>query len=458
MKMNSNWSKVLNTGFLALAATACTQVDPAPDFDQAQSMIEASTGETQIFNPLQPALSEEELDAILDDGLALEEALRLALTNQRDLQASFQVIGIAHADWVQSQLLSNPSLNMLFRFSQGAGNDILEATAGMELLELWRISLRTESASANLDATILQIARQAGEHLATARQTYYAAVAAQELLSVAKENVVLARSLADAVMILQSAGTADALDQSLAQGPLLAAELSVRTARIEAANAKRALALALSLDRAVEGLELTSALPDYVPLVSSAQYFVDMAWSERLDLRAMGKTLDALALEVGLQQRKAWGDSGLGVSYESAAGNQGAILGPALNLELPLFDQNQAQVARAQFQWERMKKIEESAMVAVAQEVRSQLDRVQTSARDLEFYKQEVLPQAELSLRLATESYSAGRISLQALVEVQRQLLQVRRGHVTLRLESANSFAALELAVGLPLATASLKE
>ena len=178
---------VAAVSLLSLALSACVQVDPAPDFESAQRMITESTGEAQVFDPLQPALTEAEIDSILADGLALEEALSLALTNQRDLQASFHEIGIAHADWVQSQLLSNPSLDMLFRFaSGGSGGDVLEASAGLEIMQLWRLSARTESASANLDATILQIARQASEYLSSARQAYFEAVAAQDLFQVAQ--------------------------------------------------------------------------------------------------------------------------------------------------------------------------------------------------------------------------------------------------------------------------------
>lgn len=453
MKTRNERKSFAAAALLGLALSACAQVDPAADFESAQRMIAASTGEAEVFDPSLPALTEAELDAILAEGLTLEEALSLALTNQRDLQASFHEIGIAHADWVQSKLLTNPSLDMLFRFASGSGGgDVLEATAGLELMQLWRLSARIESASTNLDATILQIARRAGEYLTTARKAYFEAVAAQELFHVAQENVALAGDLANAVNTLHTAGSADALALSLAQGPLLSAELAVRTARIDAAESKRTLAQALSLTRSVENLELSSALPSPTFLNDSADELVAQAWEQRLDLRAIDKTLEALAAQVRVEQKKAWGSVELGASYESTDGEDGALLGPALNLEIPLFDQNQAQVARAQSRWEQMRKLQGAARVAVAQEVRSQLDRVQSSAQDLAFYHERVLPQAKHSLELASESYSAGRIDLTALVEVQRQLLEVRRGLVTLRLESATSFAALELAVGSPLA------
>ena len=88
--------------FLAIACTSsCVQVQPKPDFETARDLVEESTGRREIFDPYTAALTEDEINAILDEGLTLDEGLRLVLVNNRELQAQFQEIGIAHADWVQ---------------------------------------------------------------------------------------------------------------------------------------------------------------------------------------------------------------------------------------------------------------------------------------------------------------------------------------------------------------------
>jgi cobalt-zinc-cadmium efflux system outer membrane protein len=433
-----------------LLATSCVRVEPKPDFDKARSLVEESTGRQEVFDPYAADLTEEELGAIIGDGLSLDEALRVALLNNRDLQAEFQEIGIAHADWVQSRLLSNPSLDVLFRFPTDGGRSMIEATVGMELLELWRIPVRTEAARQNLEAVVLRIARRAGERLAETRSSYYAAVAAEELFQVARENVELATRSFEAVRSLHAAGAADAFDENLAHGPLLAAQLTVRTTRIVAANAKRDLARKLSLDRSVDGLRLTDPLPEPVMTEVDPEALVQQALSSRLDLRAIASAVEALDARVALERRQAWGDAAAGVTTERPADSGDHLVGPALSLTLPIFDQNQAQVARATFELQRMVKLLESAQVAVAQNVRSSADRVNSVSRSLMFYDEDLLPQAERSLDLARDSFASGRTTLLALVEVQRQLLEARRGHVTLRLEAATSSSDLERVVGAP--------
>lgn len=451
MTHTSLW-RTLSIPILSCApATACLDVQPRPDFDRARALAEASTGRQGLFDPYAPALSDDELDARFADGLTLDEALGVALLENRDLQAAFQEIGIAHADWVQSRLLANPSLDVLLRFPSGGGRTLLEAAVGVELLELWRLPVRAGAARLDLDSTVFRIARRVGELLVDTRNAYYAAVAADELVQVAAENVALAERSFEAVRELHAAGAADAFDESLARGPWLAAELALRTARVEAANARRELAGRLSTDRPARTLVLRDPLPVDAPALVEPEALVDRALAARLDLRALASTVDALDTRVGLERRKAVGDAAAGPALERPAGSGSTTVGPSLGLTLPLFDQNQAQVARATFQLEQMLKLQEAARLAVAHDVRAGVERVNAAVRDLAFYDDEVLPQAARSLDLARASYAAGRTTLPAWIEVQRQWLEARRGRVALRLEAATSVSDLERTVGAPL-------
>lgn len=436
---------------LALALlTACIQVNPGADFERTRGLVSESTGQSEVYDPSAEALSAQEIDAILADGLSLKEAQRLTLLGNRELQAAFLEVGIAHADWIQSQLLSNPSLDLLVRFPEGGGRSLLEGTIGLELLELWRIPVRSEAAAQDLKVTVLRIARLAGEHLANTREAYFDAVAADELWRIAQDNVGLANTSFESVAQLHAAGSADAFDENLARGPWLNAQLELRTSRIEASGAKRELAKCISLQRSVDSLLLSDPLPS-PPLISEEpEALVQLALCSRLDLRALAATVEASQARLQLERKKAWGDISVSPSIERPAVSGADLVGATLSVELPLFDQNQAQVSRAAFQLEQITKLQEAAQISVAQDVRTALDRVLSAAQNQLFYQDELLPQAERSLTLARASHAAGRITLLALIEVQRQLLDARRSHITLRLEAANAATELERVVGVP--------
>ncbi|HIG10984.1 MAG TPA: TolC family protein [Planctomycetes bacterium] len=432
-------------------AASCVQVDPRPDYDRARRLFEESTGRSEVFDPLAPNLPPEELDAILADGLSLDEALRVALLNNFELHAEFQEIGIAHADWVQSQLLTNPSLDFLLRFPAEGGRWMLEAIVGLELLELWRIPVRQEVARERLEATVLCIARRAGELTLETRAAYCSAAAAEQLRMVAQERLELASRSFEAVRDMRKAGAADGLDENLAQGPLLFAQLALMAARLEVADARRTLAKKLSLQRSLADLLLLDALPLRLPALEDFEVLVKKAMASRLDLRAMEAAIRALDSQVRLEERRAWGELAAGPTVERPAGSGGELIGPALSLTLPVFDQNQAQIARAGFKLQRMVKLHGAMQVGLTQDLRAAVERMNAAAKSLDLYAHELLPRAERSLALARDSYAAGQASLLVLLEAQRQVLEVQSAHVTLRLEAALSTAELARIVGAPL-------
>ena len=423
-------------------------MNPSADFERTRDLLTQSTGHEAIYDPGAARIGEDEINAKLAAGLTLEGALRIALLNNRELQADFQTIGVAHADWVQSQLLTNPSLDVLLRFPSGGGRSMLEANAGFQLLELWRIPVREEAARLRLEQTVLRIARRAGVRLADTRNAYYAAVAAEELHRVAQANLALASRTLESVRTLREAGNAGALDESFARSPLLTAELGLRTARISAANAKRELAKLLSLERNVDALALTSALPEPSQSEWEAEALVARALGSRLDLQAMASSVEALNAQLNLEERQAWGEFGGGISYERTNNSGKDVLGPAFSLTLPLFDQNQAQVARAEFLLRQMIHRLENAKIATAQDVRSNADRVNTAVTNLALYAEELLPQAQSAVELAQASYVAGQTELLMLVQVQRQLLTAQRNYVSVQLEAATATSELERVVG----------
>lgn len=445
---NRGMGRTVHASLAILLAASCAHVQPKPDFDTARSLIESSTGRERSFDPLAPAFTQADVDELLEDGLSLDETLHLALVNNRELQAEFQGIGVAHADWVQSKLLSNPSLDFLLAFPTVGGRAQLELGLSANLLELWDIPVRAASARKRLDATVLRIARRAGERLDAAQTAYYAAVAAGELVRVAEEEQELNTRSFQTVRDLHQAGAADALDENFARGPLLISRVRLDEALIDSSNAMRELAKLLSLTRPVSDLLLTDSLPLKCEPLESSEDLVLLALRSRLDLQALKAEVAVLQGALSVEQRKTWGEASVGGTLERPAGEEGGLVGVGAGLTLPVFDQNQAQVARAEFRLEQGVKLYESALIAVAQNVRASVLRVNSANRSLEFYAETLLPHAVASLELTHHSLENGHSTVLTLLEVQRQLLEARRAHVTLQLEAAVATSELKRLVG----------
>src|SRR5688572_910965 len=110
-----------------LSGCSATKVDATADEARARSLIEASTGREGVYDPRSAPMSGAEIDSVLRDGLTLDESLRLALLNNRRLQAEFATLGMARADLVQAGLLQNPGASIAFLFPSNGGRPKISA-------------------------------------------------------------------------------------------------------------------------------------------------------------------------------------------------------------------------------------------------------------------------------------------------------------------------------------------
>ncbi len=156
-------------------------------------------------------------------------------------------------------------------------------------------------------------------------------------------------------------------------------------------------------------------------------------------------------MQINLESSNALGELSIGVAVERPAVSGDSLVGPALTATIPIFDQNQAQVARAEYLYAQAVKSLEAIQFGIAQNIRGAVDRAATAASVVTFYQSELLPQAEQSLEFATTDYTSGQASLIAMLEAQRAFLEARTGYIQARRVVATTVARLEQAIGEPL-------
>jgi outer membrane protein, heavy metal efflux system len=433
---------------VVVASVGCAKVDPAPDFARAHRLIESSTGLSSQPGEIPTAMSR----AVLADGLTLDEALRLALLNNRQLQAEFMTIGVAKADLSQAGLLSNPTLSLLFLLPTSGGQADIQAAIAQSISDLWQLPGRKRVARAELDQAVLRVSRSAGELVADTRDTYFDAIAARESVAVARESVVLSRRSLDSVRAQVQAGVASRVDENLAQGQALTAELALQRAERDAAVAVRRLASLLSVQEDLLDVPLVDTLPH--PRLSDVdrERLVERARENRLDLKAAAAAARAAERRLAAERVKAIPSVQVGAGFERPEDKTASeLLGPSFDLDIPVFDQNQAQVGKARYGYLRERNLYEDLFLRLAQEVRAASDRARASVGAATFVRDELLPQAESSVQLAQRAFELGDTTLLTLLEAQRTVLQARQSYIDARLEAAKAMSGLERAAGVPL-------
>lgn len=470
-----------------IALSGCATVNPQQDYERVARHVTEATGQQRVYQPDDDELVAELVDGLCRDGITAAEAVAISLLNNPTLQASFLDVGMARADAVQAGLFSNPFVGISARFPDGGGLANIEAGVAQNIAELWQIPVRRRAAERSLDAAIVTLARTAVGLAADAKATYYAAVGADERFRIAQENLDIAKDLLDFALRRQQAGAANELDVNLSRGIALDAGIEVERARLAAAEARRSLAILLGLMIDADALALTDPLPSEFPKTRDCESLVELAKVWRLDLRAADRAVSVAQARLEQQYRLVFPVIELGFEMErsersrrggrdiladtarsSIAGGgltapklrsrserrrekgQDVILGPSLGIELPLFDQNQAQIAKAWYALQQARKALDALDRAVTQEVRSAVDRAMTAWRMVQMYRDQSIPLAQDNLDLSREAYRAGRASFLSVLEAQRFFLETRRGYVEASQSAATMIPELERTIGLP--------
>lgn len=441
------------SGFVLLSG--CASVDPGPDYDRVADYVAEATGDDSLYRPGDEEAARERIEELLEDGLEREEAVQIALLNNRDLQGKLLEVGVARADAVQAGLLSNPSLGAVVRFPTRGGPVDTEVELVQNLIELWQIPARKRVAEKQVRKRILETAREAASLAVRTRKQFYSTVTAERSLEIEEENSRILQDLLNLTTERQQAGAATEIDVNVVRSELLEQQIATEEARLELLERKRRLSGLLGLDIRPGEIRLADSLPTAVKGTISEERVLELARAHRLDLEASREVVESATEKVELERRLFLRSVAPGVGLESS-GTSDVAIGPALDVELPIFDQNQAGIAKAELRLEQASKSLEALELAVTREVRAACDRFLSAVEVLALYSDRLMPLQRENLELSQESFRLGRTGFLSVLQAERSYVAARRSYTEQLEVFALTLPELERVSGQPLSSVLL--
>jgi outer membrane protein TolC len=377
---------------VALAPTGCATLSPDGGFATVQSIAKDRAGQEVSW-----ARTDSEFDAIktkvgeiLAHPLSVDDAVRIALINNRGLQATYADVGIGETELVRGSWPRNPGFS--FSHLQGGGEKEIERSFTLELVSLLTIPLRTRIERDRLTATQLAVAAQAVDVAAQARRAYFRAIAADQTAKYMEDVQVSAEAGAELGRRMARAGNWSKLDQAREQSFYADAIAQVARARQAATSEREKLTRILGLGEAATRLRLAERLPDLPATLRDAVDIESRALSERLDVQAAKNDVQGLATSLGLTKATQFINVlELGYGTKSETGMP-LKRGYEVSVELPLFDWTGAKVARAEYVY--LQGVNRAAEVAInaQSEVREALAAYRTAHELARHYRDDVVP------------------------------------------------------------------
>jgi len=446
MSIIDHWGVAAALVLLALAGCAGVQQDARfPGVrDAVGQRLEKNITFTQ--NSEQDRRAQAAVRRLLQQELTVDAAVQIALLDNRDLQATYTRLGVAQADLVEAGLLDNPVFSLTV-YSGHAGT-ITEASIVQDFVGLLSLSARKKVGEAAAQRVTLEVANSVVDLARQVQAQYYTVVGDAQALALARQVVVATEAAAELAERQRVAGNLSRRDQSIQQAFYAQSLLEVAQAEAQLASDRERLNRSMGVWGPDTGWKIPTrlpAVPDALPPVEHAEA---KAVAQRLDLAAAKKDAEAAAQALSLTRQFRYLSSlGIGVAYKREP-NGDKFVGPTIELGLPIFNQHQTNVARAEAESRRSQERVAALAVEIRSEAREASMRLAASHAMVRHYQTVMLPLQQSIVDETLRFYNGMLVGVYDLLLARQAQVQTARQYVSANKEFWLAWTDLERAVG----------
>ncbi len=448
-------SKMYRRVIPLLLLSGCAKISMEPELYKVKKRAKIITG-ADVVRTQQP-LQQKEIDQQLDRGLSRQNAVALALKNNPRLQADLEELGIAKADLMQAGLYTNPRLTGAFNIPFGKSREFggvtdISAVASAKVSDLWVVPLTKKVAQDIMDAVTIRVV---GAVISTMMQTNHAydeCLYAQAQLKIAIEALQKTTKLRDEIYYRFKYGYERDLDRYNADILLTKVEVNVINYEQQVAHAFLRLREILGIEPTAESIPLTDVL--LCVNLPDSKLLEDYALEARPEIQVARIKVRQAQDQISLERARVFSDVNVGISYArdfdqpfpGAGGFQG--LGPYINFQLPIFDDNSAKIARAQFQLKQAQKDLTAITLTIKEEIRDLYTKAGALQKEISLYEQDILPRHDKAIIYTTTYANNMQLTMTTAIQAELDRTTSLMQLYHLRYQLALTLADLEQAVG----------
>ena len=434
--------------FALLTVAGCASVQRDARFPEVRQTV-AQRLESHIAwnrDSEQDRRAHEAVRRLLQQELTAETAVQIALLSNRKLQANYESLGVAQADLVEAGLLENPVFSITW-YSGHAGS-ITEASVVQDFVSVVSLSARKKVGEAAAQRTTLEVANNVVDLARQVQAQYFTVVCDAQSLELARQVVTATEAAAELAQRQRSAGNLSRRDQSLQQAFYAQTLLESAQAEAQLASDRERLNRLMGVWGEDTKWEIPGRLPAVPNTLPPLEQVEAQAVSQRLDLAAAKKTADAAAQALNLtRQFRYLGPFGIGVAYKREP-DLGSFVGPTVELGLPIFNQHQAGVARAEAELKRSEERVAALAIDIRSEARQARTRLAAAHETVRHYRDVILPLQQTIVGETLKLYNGMLVGVYDLLLAKQAQVQAARQYVAANKEFWLAWTDLELALG----------
>ena len=377
-----------------LALSGCASFSQDGGFDSVQNAAKERLGKEIVW-----AKTDSERDGIakrisvlLAKPLSADDAVQVALLDNRGLQASFAELGISESDLVQVGRLPNPRFAMLrarngseFKIEQALTFNIFSLIAMPQAMAME--ARRFERTQRAVALEVLGLASQT-------RKAYYMAVAADETVRYMRQVKQAADAGAELAHRMAQAGNFNKLQQAREQGFYADAALNLARAERSQITSRESLTRLMGLWGTQTAFKLPERLPDLPKMPSDLPNAEQTAMGQRLDVQMAKLDVEAMAKNLGLTKTTRFinvlelGPARVLEGQRSDPYKRGY----EISFEIPLFDWGTTKVNKAEAIYMQSVNFAAATAINARSEVREAYQGYRVGYDIARHYRDEIVP------------------------------------------------------------------
>ena len=386
-----------------LALAGCASFTPDGGFGSIQQTTKDRIGQEVKWtrSDADQSAATTRIRELLQKPLTIDDAVQIALLNNRGLQASFDELGLSEADVVSAGRLPNPHFTL--RRANTGDQYTIEQTLTFNLLSILTIPIKTQMEQRRFEQTQRMVTMEVLRLASETRKAYIAALAAEETVRYMDKVKTVAESSAELARRMASVGNFNKLSQAREQGFYADAALNHARAVQNQVGTREKLTRLLGLAGDDIIFRLPERLPDLPVAPDDLPNVEQVAMAQRLDVQAMKLGTESLAQNLGLSKATRFINV---LELGPTRVLEGAKSDPykkgfELSLEVPIFDWGSTKVAKSEALY--MQSVNRLAEVAVnaRSQVRESYQGYRLTYDIAKHYRDEIVP---IRKRIADEN------------------------------------------------------
>jgi len=399
---------------LALTVAVSTARENADATRSVQQLVLDRSGKNVIWEKDQAARERalQETRQLLRKPLTNDTAVQIALLNNRSLQARIEEVGLSTADLLEASTIPNPRFDLAVRVpDKPPSGTYIDYGAAIDFLSIIMIPLKKRVVKDQLEGVVLRVAHETLELVSQVKTAVYSLQASQQLLQ--RLNVIAQTNAAalDLAQRQHDAGNISDLALAQQQATYSRSRLDITATEAEIRQDRERLNRLLGLWGPDVNWQLANELPHLPNAELPLAGLERLAISQRLDLQAEYVSLQSQAKNLGLTKSfRLLGALDFGIESERETDAQ-TRTGPTFAIELPIFNQGQARIARGEAALRQAQDRFEALAVDVRSQIRELRDQLVSKREIARSYQEELLPIQRRILSESLSNYNAMQIS-----------------------------------------------